>query len=64
MLERMGWSEGKGLGKDLAGKTEHVKVSKRSDTSGLCYVTPCNEKSHLVWDVWLAITPHLVVLTV
>ncbi|CAI8036227.1 PIN2/TERF1-interacting telomerase inhibitor 1 [Geodia barretti] len=44
MLERMGWSEGKGLGKDLAGKTEHVKVSKRSDTSGVGYVRGRDEE--------------------
>lgn len=35
MLERMGWKEGKGLGRNEDGLTEHVKVSYKSDNKGL-----------------------------
>ncbi|XP_046859360.1 PIN2/TERF1-interacting telomerase inhibitor 1-like [Xenia sp. Carnegie-2017] len=35
MLEKMGWSKGKGLGKDKAGTTFHVKVKKRKTNLGL-----------------------------
>lgn len=35
MLQKMGWSEGKGLGKQEDGMTEHVKVRKRTDQMGL-----------------------------
>ena len=34
MLERMGWSEGRGLGSKEDGKSEHVRVAKKSDTLG------------------------------
>jgi Pin2-interacting protein X1 len=35
MLMRMGWSEGKGLGKELQGAATHVTVSKKTDSAGL-----------------------------
>jgi Pin2-interacting protein X1 len=35
MLSKMGWTEGKGLGRREDGLTAHVKVTKRSDTLGL-----------------------------
>ncbi|XP_012680226.2 PIN2/TERF1-interacting telomerase inhibitor 1 isoform X1 [Clupea harengus] len=35
MLERMGWSKGKGLGKTEQGSTEHIKVKLKSNTLGL-----------------------------
>ncbi|KNE65428.1 hypothetical protein AMAG_11057 [Allomyces macrogynus ATCC 38327] len=35
MLEKMGWSSGKGLGADESGTTSHVKVSLKSDASGI-----------------------------
>lgn len=35
MLEKMGWSDGKGLGADLSGETSHVKVNKRAVHLGL-----------------------------
>ena len=39
MLQKMGWEEGQGLGRHLAGRREHVKVGKRADScSGVGYV--------------------------
>jgi Pin2-interacting protein X1 len=35
MLEKMGWSEGKGLGKNKDGITEHVKAVKKFDSRGI-----------------------------
>ena len=32
---KMGWKAGQGLGKDLNGMTEHIKVKKRIDDRGL-----------------------------
>ena len=34
MLERMGWTEGRGLGSKEDGQSEHVQVAKKSDTLG------------------------------
>lgn len=35
MLERMGWSKGKGLGRSEQGSTDHVKVKVKNDSYGL-----------------------------
>uniref|UniRef100_A0A9J7YV06 Rp1 like 1b n=2 Tax=Cyprinus carpio TaxID=7962 RepID=A0A9J7YV06_CYPCA len=35
MLERMGWSKGKGLGKSEQGSTEHIKVKVKNNSMGL-----------------------------
>ncbi|KAM3603013.1 uncharacterized protein V6R79_015115 [Siganus canaliculatus] len=35
MLERMGWSKGKGLGRTEQGSTEHIKVKVKNDSYGL-----------------------------
>lgn len=35
MLQKMGWTEGKGLGKNEDGMAEHVKVAKKSNNLGL-----------------------------
>lgn len=34
MLEKMGWSQGKGLGPKENGMIEHVKVSYKNDSKG------------------------------
>jgi Pin2-interacting protein X1 len=35
MLQKMGWSEGKGLGQNLDGMQEHIKVNFKADTLGV-----------------------------
>lgn len=35
MLQKMGWKEGSGLGANLDGCTEHVKVSLKTDVGGI-----------------------------
>ncbi len=35
MLLKMGWTEGKGLGSNEDGTTEHVKVQKKMDNKGI-----------------------------
>ena len=35
MMLKMGWSDGKGLGKELQGAAKHVTVTKKTDNSGL-----------------------------
>ncbi|XP_069579625.1 PIN2/TERF1-interacting telomerase inhibitor 1 [Brachyistius frenatus] len=35
MLERMGWSKGKGLGRTEQGSTDHIKVKLKNDNYGL-----------------------------
>ena len=35
MLQKMGWSEGKGLGKSEQGVTSHVRVKKREEAAGI-----------------------------
>ncbi|XP_017777466.1 PREDICTED: PIN2/TERF1-interacting telomerase inhibitor 1-like [Nicrophorus vespilloides] len=35
MLEKMGWSKGKGLGSKLDGMVDHVKVSYKNDSKGM-----------------------------
>ena len=43
MLEKMGWTDGKGLGADESGETAHIKVKKRAANLG---------KSHLCLERW------------
>ncbi|MED6271613.1 PIN2/TERF1-interacting telomerase inhibitor 1, partial [Characodon lateralis] len=35
MLERMGWSKGKGLGRSEQGSTDHIKVKVKNNNHGL-----------------------------
>lgn len=35
LMEKMGWKQGLGLGKDLNGATSHVRIAKKDDTKGL-----------------------------
>lgn len=37
MLEQMGWSKGKGLGRSLDGITDHIRPSVQNDSRGLGY---------------------------
>lgn len=39
MLEKMGWSSGKGLGANEQGMTEHVKVSYKNNQSGNIFIS-------------------------
>ena len=34
-MQKMGWTEGQGLGKDNAGIKSHLKIKKREDAAGL-----------------------------
>ena len=34
-MEKMGWTEGKGLGKNEDGMAEHIRQKKKDDTAGL-----------------------------
>ncbi|CAH0548766.1 unnamed protein product [Brassicogethes aeneus] len=43
MLEKMGWSSGKGLGAKENGITEHIKVSYKNDSKGMGY-KECNDQ--------------------
>uniref|UniRef100_T1J1J8 G-patch domain-containing protein n=1 Tax=Strigamia maritima TaxID=126957 RepID=T1J1J8_STRMM len=46
LLEKMGWSKGKGLGKNEDGNTDHVKTSLKNDAKGLGF--------NGYDDVWMA----------
>jgi len=35
LLEKLGWKQGMGLGKNLDGRTQHVRVVQKSDTAGI-----------------------------
>lgn len=47
MLMKMGWSEGRGLGKELQGAATHVTVAKKTDSAGLGTVK--DETGNLGW---------------
>ena len=34
MLEKMGWSKGQGLGREMGGITEHIRPSVQNDSRG------------------------------
>ena len=54
LLERQGWCEGKGLGKEEDGMTTHLRVKKKEDNSALGYVKP---PDGAVAQDWWAVDP-------
>eukprot|EP00177_Eucheuma_denticulatum_P005661 GFKZ01010310.1.p2 GENE.GFKZ01010310.1~~GFKZ01010310.1.p2 ORF type:complete len:234 (-),score=56.84 GFKZ01010310.1:894-1595(-) len=46
MLQKMGWREGKGLGANEDGATEHIRVQKKMSTSGVG-----SRGANAVWEV-------------
>ena len=49
MLEKMGWADGKGLGKNKSGNTAHVKIRKRKQNLGMCL--QCMIPS-CIYEIW------------
>ena len=37
-MEKMGWSKGKGLGRNEQGELEHIKVSHKDNNKGIVLV--------------------------
>lgn len=42
MLEKMGWQQGKGLGRNENGVTENVKISYKNDSQGTILLNTVN----------------------
>lgn len=53
-MEKMGWKEGEGLGKDSTGIQTHVKAVKREDTLGLGAENALTKVMESVTDTWWA----------
>ena len=53
-MEKMGWKEGEGLGKDSTGIQTHVKAVKREDTLGLGAENVETKVLESVTDTWWA----------
>ncbi|KAH8739066.1 hypothetical protein FG386_000933 [Cryptosporidium ryanae] len=51
LLQKMGWSEGKGLGKEEKGIQECIQINKKSDNLGLG-ATLSRESSSKDWTEW------------
>jgi len=51
MLEKMGWKEGKGLGANEDGITEHIKIRKRPENQGIGVDTSNPSKNWLTTSV-------------
>ncbi|XP_065334887.1 PIN2/TERF1-interacting telomerase inhibitor 1 [Cloeon dipterum] len=43
LMERMGWSKGKGLGREEQGTTEHIRVTYKNDNKGMGYTGPVDD---------------------
>ena len=53
-MEKMGWKEGEGLGKDSTGIQTHVKAIKREDSLGLGAENSDSKVIESVTDTWWA----------
>lgn len=51
ILKKFGWEEGKGLGRDLDGTTEHVQVERRTERTGLG-AEKVEAAVEAQWDNW------------
>jgi len=49
-LEKMGWTEGDGLGKRRQGMSKHIKVKKRADEIGLGHVRTELQEQNQWWN--------------
>lgn len=54
VLEKYGWKEGQGLGKEGHGRAEPIKVFMKRDNGGVCqtvmFVTATIRSCRLVWN--------------
>lgn len=48
-MEKMGWQEGKGLGKNETGISKHIKATKKDDNSGLGLESVVSEEATENW---------------
>jgi hypothetical protein len=53
-MEKMGWKEGEGLGKDSTGIQTHIKAVKREDAVGLGAESSDAKLVQSVTDTWWA----------
>ena len=53
-MEKMGWKEGDGLGREGNGIVNHIKITKREDTLGLGAEDTDNQLIESITDVWWA----------
>lgn len=51
-MEKMGWVEGQGLGKNSDGTISHIKVSKKEESTGLGLDTEKSEKISATENWW------------
>ena len=51
-MEKMGWTEGKGLGKREDGLSSHIKVAKKDDSAGLGVDAAAKEQVQVADNWW------------
>ena len=56
MMQKMGWTEGKGLGTNEDGNTDHIKIAKKIDNRGNGHIQYLSQSvlsllSHLIFIV-------------